>query len=91
MDNDIMVGQIVKSKSGRDKDRYFLVAKVLPQERIVFLVDGERRVLKNPKKKNFLHIQTTKTRSIELAEMIEQGIESCDREIKKYLKELQVD
>lgn len=91
MDNGFMVGQIVKSKSGRDKDRYFLVAKVLPKERIAFLVDGEKRVLKNPKKKNFIHIQTTKTRAKELAKMIEQGIESCDQEIKKYLKELQVD
>ncbi|MEL7567244.1 MAG: KOW domain-containing RNA-binding protein [Dehalobacterium sp.] len=91
MDNGIMVGQIVKSKSGRDKDRYFLVSKVLPKERTVFLVDGEKRFLENPKKKNLLHIQMTKTVAKELAEKIQKGSESCDQEIKRYLKELQVD
>lgn len=91
MDNDIMVGQIVKSKSGRDKDRYFLVSKVLPKEKIVFLVDGEKRLLEKPKKKNLLHIQVTKTVAKKLAEKIQKDMESCDQEIKRYLTELQVD
>jgi len=91
MENGIMVGQIVKSKSGRDKDRYFLVSKVLPKENAVFLVDGEKRLLEKPKKKNLLHIQITKTVAKELTEKIQKGSESCDQEIKRYLKELQVD
>ena len=91
MDSNIMVGQVVKSKSGRDKDRYFIVSKVLPKEKMVFLVDGEKRLLARPKKKNICHIQVTNIFSRELAEKIQKGSEPCDQEIKRYLKKLQVD
>lgn len=91
MDNEIMVGQIVKSKSGRDKGRYFIISKILPEERTVLLVDGEKKLLHKPKKKNLLHIQVTKTVAKDLADKIRAGTESCDLEIRKYLKELQVD
>ncbi|MGI6684244.1 MAG: hypothetical protein ACOX47_01780 [Bacillota bacterium] len=91
MDNSIMVGQVVKSKAGRDKDRYFLVSKVLPKERIVFLVDGEKKLLGSPKKKNICHLQVTHIFSQELAKKIQEGSEPLDQEIKRYLKKLQVD
>jgi len=86
-----MVGQVVKSKSGRDKGRYFLVSKVLPDKKMVFLVDGEKRLIESPKKKNICHIQVTKILAKELAEKIQEGTKSCNQEIKRYLKELQVD
>lgn len=90
MEKRIMVGQLVKSKSGRDQDRYFLVSKVLPEKKMVFLVDGEKRLFANPKKKNVRHIQLTNTVAEELAEKI-QGLEQCDQEVKRYLKRMYVD
>ena len=52
-------GQIVKSLSGRDKDRYFVLLAV--QEEFVWLADGKMRKLEHPKCKKTKHIQITKT------------------------------
>lgn len=54
---DIVKGQIVYSKAGRDKGNMFLVVDI--EEPYVYLVDGKLRRLENPKKKKMLHIQQT--------------------------------
>ena len=51
-------GQIVKVKNGRDKDSYMVVVSV--DERSLLLVDGLRRKLAQPKKKNIKHVSLTK-------------------------------
>ena len=48
--NNINIGQVVKSKTGRDAGEYFLVYKVLDSE-YVEIVDGKRRTLEKPKEK----------------------------------------
>ena len=45
---DIVVGQLVKSKSGRDMMRLFLVYEVVDDEHVL-LVDGKVRKLEKPK------------------------------------------
>ena len=55
-----MVGQIVCSLKGSDKGSFLLV--VLEDEKFVYLVDGKRYKLKNPKKKNVKHISLTSSR-----------------------------
>ena len=52
-------GQIVKSLTGRDKGRYFIVLEA--QGEFVFLADGKLRKLEHPKCKKLKHIQITKT------------------------------
>ena len=54
-----MVGQIVCSKSGRDKD-YFMVV-VSEENGFYFVCDGKERPLERPKKKNAKHIGFTGT------------------------------
>ena len=54
-----MVGQIVCSKSGRDKG-YFLVV-VQEDEKFLYLCDGKERPLERPKKKNVKHVSFTNT------------------------------
>ncbi len=54
---DIVKGQIVYSKAGRDKGNMFLVVDI--EEPYVYLVDGKLRRLENPKKKKMLHVQVT--------------------------------
>jgi ribosomal protein L14E/L6E/L27E len=54
-----MVGQIVCSKSGRDKD-YFMVV-VSYENGFYFVCDGKERPLERPKKKNALHLSLTGT------------------------------
>ena len=51
----IKVGQVVKSKAGRDAGRIFLVFKVIDDE-YLYLVDGSLRKLDNPKKKKVKHL-----------------------------------
>lgn len=52
---DIKVGQVVKSKAGRDKDKIFVVLSIV-DESYVIVVDGKLRKLENPKKKKIKHL-----------------------------------
>lgn len=54
-----MVGRIVCSKAGRDKDYFMVVVK--SEEDYVFVCDGKERPLERPKKKNVKHLQFTNT------------------------------
>lgn len=52
---DISIAQIVKSKSGRDKGRLFIVYDIL-DDNYLLLVDGDIRRLAKPKKKKIKHL-----------------------------------
>ena len=54
-----MVGQIVCSRSGRDKG-YFMVI-VSEDDRYVYVCDGKERPLERPKRKNVKHLSVTNT------------------------------
>ncbi|WBW49623.1 KOW domain-containing RNA-binding protein [Peptoniphilus equinus] len=56
----IVRGTVVKSKNGRDMGHEFIVFRVL-DEKYVELVDGKRRTLACPKKKQIKHLWTTNT------------------------------
>lgn len=51
----IKIGQVVKSKLGRDKDKVFTVVEIL-QEDYVLIADGVSRKIENPKKKKIKHL-----------------------------------
>lgn len=53
---DLSVGQIVESRSGRDKGQCFIVYDIL-DDQYVLLVDGKLRKLSKPKKKKLKHLQ----------------------------------
>lgn len=55
INNGLKVGQVVKSKAGRDKGRVFIVYKIL-DENYVLIVDGDLRRLDKPKKKKIKHL-----------------------------------
>ena len=55
---DIVVGQVVKSKAGRDKNRFFVVLEVL-DDKYLHLVDGDLRKIRRPKRKKVMHIAPT--------------------------------
>lgn len=52
---DIKVGQVVKSKAGRDKDKLFIVFDVV-DDFYVLVVDGKLRKIESPKTKNIKHL-----------------------------------
>ena len=55
---DISLGEVVKSKAGRDKGRYFIVRENAGEE-YVLIVDGDLRKLEKPKKKKIKHLEGT--------------------------------
>ncbi|WP_019132899.1 hypothetical protein [Peptoniphilus obesi] len=61
MDNTffIKVGQIVKSKAGRDSGKVFIIKDILDQD-YVAIVDGKLRKLAKPKKKKIKHLMIYK-------------------------------
>ena len=71
-----MVGQIVCSKAGRDKD-YFMVVVGL-ENGFYFVCDGKERPLERPKKKNALHLAFTGT-------VLNQDDYKTNRQLRKAL------
>ena len=50
------VGDIVLSKKGRDKGKYFLVVRIV--DNIAYIVDGKNRKVTALKKKNVKHLES---------------------------------
>ena len=74
----IQPGMVVRSCSGHDKDRFYLVIKT--DEAFVWIADGKRRKLAEPKRKKPRHLLPT-DRSFEL-----EGMDT-DRKIRRALHE----
>ncbi len=53
--HEIKVGQVVKSKAGRDKDRFFIVIGIV-DEQYVLIADGDLRKIDKPKQKKIKHL-----------------------------------
>lgn len=57
---DIDLGQVVKSKAGRDKNKIFIIIEIVDND-YVMIVDGKSRKLENPKKKKIKHLMIYKS------------------------------
>lgn len=78
------VGQVVFSKSGRDKGRSFIVVSV--EEEYAYLADGDLRKVEKPKCKKYKHIQRTNDIIDWIKQkIIEENVSNAD--IRKGLKE----
>lgn len=82
---EVQKGQLVKSKAGRDKDRYYLV---LGREgNILYLADGRARGALNPKKKNIRHVAKSNRVAADHIAMA-SGRQLRNEEIRAALHEL---
>lgn len=52
---EVAIGQFVKSKAGRDKDRVFIVIDII-DELYVLIADGDLRKMEKVKKKKIKHL-----------------------------------
>ena len=77
----IPVGTVVKAKAGRDKEGFFVVVK--SDEKWVFIADGKRRKVENPKKKNPIHLALTNT-------VLSDSMDT-NRNIRKALRDFRED
>lgn len=82
---DLKIGQIVKSKAGRDKGKNFLVHSIL-DDYYVLVCDGELRKLHSPKKKKVKHLMIYNTVFTEFAEKLQNNKNLDDAYIKRLLE-----
>ncbi|MGI6784667.1 MAG: hypothetical protein ACOX5A_10705 [Aminivibrio sp.] len=69
------IGQVVRSRRGKDVGRWYVVVGVSEDGRRIFLADGRNFTVAKPKPKNAAHLQRTKWHLDEIA----QGILSKGR------------
>lgn len=81
---DLSIGQIVYSKSGRDKKRVFIVLKV--EGDYLYLSDGKLRLVDKPKKKKAIHVQPTNEVSKVVSDIIIAGKLLKNSDVKQALK-----
>lgn len=82
---DLKIGQIVRSKAGRDKDRVFVVKQILDNQ-IALVCDGDLRKLSSPKKKKVKHLVIYNTVLTEFAEKLQSNENLDDAYVKKLLE-----
>lgn len=80
------IGNLAKSIAGHDKNQIFMILR--EDERDVYLADGLRRGIENPKRKNKRHVQPVYYKN-EAVQAIEKN-EDIKRVLKLYKKESQV-
>lgn len=80
-------GQIVHSKAGRDKNRYFIVVKVINDD-YVLIADGDLRKIENPKKKKIKHLVLHKEYADDILTRIKQNKTITDCDLKKCLQSM---
>lgn len=85
--NHLRLGQVVKSRAGRDKDRVFIIVG-FEGDQYLFLADGDLRKIDKPKKKKVKHIAKLNTVVEQVAEKLEQGKKVTNAELRRHLKNL---
>lgn len=81
------IGQIVRSNSGRDKNRLFIVTGLSDNE-YVYIVDGKYKTVQNPKLKNAKHLDDMKRVASIQIDKETTDPESQNATIRKELKRL---
>lgn len=83
--NKVTIGQVVKSRAGRDKGRLFVVVNVVDED-FVEVVDGDLRKLDKPKRKKVKHLIVYKTVLEELQYKLDNKIKINNEYIRKLLE-----
>lgn len=81
---DLKIGQIVKSKAGRDKDRVFIISRILDEQHVL-VCDGDLRKLSSPKKKKVKHLVIYNTVLTEFAEKLQGNENLYDAFVRRLL------
>lgn len=85
------IGHLVRSKAGRDKGCYYLVLDLGDDGRSLLLVNGRKRGVGCPKRKNIIHLQMTNKISQEFRRKAMTKEILRNEEIRSYLIELGID
>lgn len=82
---DWQIGQVVKSKAGRDKGRVFVVIGKFDDQHFL-VTDGDLRKIEKPKKKKIKHLQKYNDIIWQIKEKIQNGDKLTNEEIRKFLE-----
>lgn len=80
------VGQVVFSRSGRDAGRFYVVYQVL-DEQYVMLVDGAHRRMEKPKKKKRKHLKLCSECFLDFQKKLGSDQLKLDAEVRGFLKQ----
>lgn len=83
----ISLGQIVKSKAGRDKDKVFIVVDIL-DEQFVLICDGDLRRIDKAKKKKIKHLAVYNLVSEEVKNRVERNEKISNLLLRRELEKL---
>ena len=83
---EIAIGQVVKSRAGRDKGRVFFIYDIIDSHNFM-IVDGDIRKLNNPKQKKLKHLIVYNKVVSELEDKkIDSKVKINDAYIRKLLE-----
>ncbi|HLR20671.1 MAG TPA: KOW domain-containing RNA-binding protein [Tissierellaceae bacterium] len=82
---DIIIGQVVRSKAGRDKGRVFLVLDIIDDKHLI-IVDGDLRKIDNPKRKKIKHLNVYNIVLQELSYRLDNKMKINNAYIRKLLE-----
>ena len=82
---DLQIGQLVKSKAGRDKGKLFIIKEII-NDKYVYIVDGELRKISNPKKKKVKHLIIYKRIFKEFQEQITSNVKLTNVFVKRLIE-----
>ena len=83
--DDINLGDVVLSKAGRDKGKYFVVIGATGE--YAFIANGAARKTDKPKKKKFKHLRFSIGHSEYIAKKITSGEKVTNAELRRELTE----
>lgn len=85
MDENNLLGKVVHSKSGRDRNRYFIIVGILNED-YVYISDGDLRKIEKPKKKKIKHLIFTDIIAQDIKELIASDKPVSNSKIRKFLQ-----
>lgn len=81
----MQLGQVVRSKAGRDKGRVFVVVGRVDEQHVL-IADGDLRKIEKPKKKKYKHLQRYNEVLNEVREKLKRGESLTNEEIRRLLE-----
>lgn len=85
MQNNDLIGKLVLSKAGRDKNHLYIVIGEVDEE-YVFLSNGSTKPVSKPKKKKLKHLEFLDCIDEKIKEAVIKNDKSTDLQIKNFLK-----
>ncbi|MGL4772807.1 MAG: hypothetical protein ACRC2K_04490 [Clostridium sp.] len=85
MQNNDLIGKVVLSTAGRDSGNVYVILKLISND-YVYIVNGNTKTIKEPKKKKLKHLKILENSNSEITLAISNNEKSADLKIKRFLK-----